>query len=121
MPIVDVSWVATALPDGVVRDLADTFGRVFQSPAGGTWVRLRLLDPAGYAENDTTAPAPVFAPVFVTVLARVTTIADPAATAHALAAATARCLGVDERHVHVIYEPPADGRVYFGGASDPRA
>lgn len=117
MPILEVTWVSPAEAPGVARRLADAAGRVFGSAPGSTWVRLHRLDPSDYAEND-AAPA---APVFVSVLARAASMPDPAAIAQALADATALCLGVDASHVHVMFEPPADGRVYFGGKADPRA
>jgi phenylpyruvate tautomerase PptA (4-oxalocrotonate tautomerase family) len=51
MPILDVELVADRVPPGIARSLADAAGAVFGSPPGRTWVRVRALAPAAYAEN----------------------------------------------------------------------
>lgn len=117
MPIVDVEIVCTpdqqaSLPDA--NALASALGKVFASAPGRTWVRLRLLDAAHYAENDAPAPSP--GPVFVTVLharppADVTLDAEAAAVTQAVAAAVGR----QPENVHVEYLPAAAGRQAFGG------
>jgi phenylpyruvate tautomerase PptA (4-oxalocrotonate tautomerase family) len=95
--------------------LANAAAEVFGSPPGRTWVRLRSLPAAAYAENGEVAP-PAELPVFVSVLqARPPTgdrlVAEVAALTSAVAAQTGR----DAAQVHVTYEPPAVGRQAFGG------
>lgn len=117
MPIVDVEIVCTddeqrALPGASA--LASALGRVFASAPAHTWVRLRVLDAANYAENDAPVPSP--GPVFVTVLhARppgdVTLDAEVIAVTQAVAAAVGRAPEL----VHVEYAPAAAGRQAFGG------
>lgn len=118
MPIVDVEWVsADDGPPELARAIADAAGRVFGSAPGATWVRLRPLAAGAYAENETAAAPRA---VFVRVLARRASIEDRGRCASALAAAVAACLARPVENVHVIFEPEADGRVFFGGAPDPR-
>lgn len=118
MPIVDIEWVpADDEPPELARAIADAAGRVFGSGPGATWVRLRPLAAGAYAENETAAAPRA---VFVRVLARRASIGDRSRCASALAAAVAACLACPVEHVHVIFEPAADGRVFFGGAPDPR-
>lgn len=96
---------------GLAAVLADAAGAVFPSPPGGTWVRLRWLDPADYAENG-GGPPPGVRPVFVSAIeAHPPEGVDRARHAAALAAAIDR----PADHVHVIFEPPGAGRVAFGG------
>ena len=62
MPIIDIERVlpdgADAAPRGLAQALADAAGHVFASAPGCTWVRLRALPAAAYAENDVQmAPA----------------------------------------------------------------
>lgn len=118
MPIVDVEMVGThdRLPGGVpAASLASALGLLFGTPPGRTWVRLRLLPPDCYAEND--APLqPGSEPVFVTVLhARPPEGEARAAEARAITASVAACLGRDAGRVHVQYAPAAAGRQAFGG------
>jgi len=116
MPIVDVEIVGgnDHAEAGLARTLAVALGDVFASPPGSTWVRLRSLPQACYAENggaDAGAP-----PVFVTVLQ-----AQPA-TGGALrdevlrvTAAVAIAVGRPADRVHVQYAPAGAGRQAFGG------
>lgn len=112
MPILDVDIVGAADLD-LAQRIADAAGRVFQTPPGETWVRLR--SPAAYAESGGTLPEGV-RPVFVSVLkAR-----PPAGEAlvlevAALTDAVAQACGRPPENVHVIYEPAAHGRIAFGG------
>lgn len=122
MPILDVEIVTAAesahapgLPAGLAARLADVAGVVFGTPAGRTWVRLRRLDGADYAENG-GGPEPGVLPVFVTVLQLDPPDAGDLATqVGALARAIADATDRPVEHVHVLYEPPARGRIAFGG------
>lgn len=117
MPIVDVELVGDTTPGGAggAAALADALGRVFQSPPGRTWVRLRRLDSGAYAENDVQLDAGEL-PVFVTVLqAQPPAGAALAEEVAAVTAAVAGCVGRPAERVHVRYLPPAAGRQAFGG------
>ncbi len=80
-------------------------------------MRLRPRAADAYAENDTVAAPRA---VFVRVLARPASIEDRGRYAGALGGAVAACLVRAVENVHVIFEPEADGRVFFGGAPLPR-
>ncbi|MBT5775029.1 MAG: hypothetical protein HOH95_11705 [Dehalococcoidia bacterium] len=116
MPILDIDLVGDGAPppEGLARQIADAAGNVLGSEPNGTWVRLRSLSPAEYAENgDAYAGAH---PVLVTIIkADLGTPDELAIEAAALASAIAEVTGRDVEHVHVIYEPPGRGRVAFGG------
>lgn len=117
MPLVDLEIVgdATAAPEGLAQTLADEAGRIFGAAPGTTWVRVRMLDPRGYAESG-AAVGIAERPVFVTVTKR----QPPAGAAlteeaSALTSAVARLVGWPVARVHVIYAPAAAGRIMFGG------
>lgn len=117
MPIVNIEIVADAdaAPPGLVQALADRAGRIFGSPPGTTWVRVRALPASGYAENE-AAVAANDRPVFVTVTRR--QLPAPPALAEeigALTRAVAQLVGRPAERVHVMYEPGAAGRAAFGG------
>jgi hypothetical protein len=119
MPILDMECVLPAgsavASVGTAQRLADAAGRVFGSKPGRTWVRLRTLDAAAYAENDARLDADSL-PVFVTVLhAHVPVGAALAAQVMALTQAVADALGVDAQRVHVQMAPAGAGRQAFGG------
>ena len=118
MPILDVELVVgpdETLADDLAAQLADAAGAIFASPPGNTWVRVRTLDRRSYAENGTTEPAGQRA-VFVTVLRAVPPEADVlAAEVQALTSAIARICGRPPENVHTLYDPPAAGRIAFGG------
>jgi phenylpyruvate tautomerase PptA (4-oxalocrotonate tautomerase family) len=116
MPIVDIELVAAhqvAIAPDLARRIADELGRVFRSGPGQTWVRVHELAIDRYAENDVATPPQ---PVFVTVMQA----APPAgaarvAQAEAIAVVVARTTGRPVDTVHVVFDPPAGGRIAFGG------
>lgn len=116
MPIVDVEVVegGECADARFARALADALGEAFASPPGHTWVRLRLLPQACYAENgDVASGAP---PVFVTVLqAKPATGATLRDEVLRVTAAVARAVGRPADRVHVQYAPAGAGRQAFGG------
>lgn len=119
MPILDVELVqgdgAPPLPAALSQSLADAAGRTFGSAPGRTWVRLRTLAAAQYAENEATLAAGEL-PVFVTVLHAQPPRGDAlAAEVAALTRALAACLGRAPDRVHLQYAPPGAGRLAFGG------
>jgi len=118
MPIVDVELVCESEAEfGVVSStaLANAIGEALQSPPGRTWVRLRFLARASYAENH-VAVATSELPAFVTVLhARPPVDAELASEVSALTNAVAQVVGRPVERVHVQYAPAAAGRQAFGG------
>ena len=119
MPIVDIEFVRpdtdlAKLP--AAGTLAAAIGQVFGSPPGRTWVRMRTLDAACYAENESTLPEGEL-PVFATVLhAHPPVGAALAAEVRALTGAIAACCACPSERVHVQYAPAAAGRQAFGGS-----
>jgi len=119
MPILEVEVIGGApIPERVrlAQRLADAAGAIFRSAPGATWVRVRELEPTEYAENATEPLTPGARPVFVRLLKQ--GLPDPEAMAReveALTSAVALETGRPRDQVHVIYEPPAAGRVAFGG------
>ena len=118
MPIVDIEIVARAAaadPRPAARALADALGTVFRTPPGRTWVRLRSLDAAAYAENQTTL-SDADLPVFVTVLHAHMPVREAlAAEVESVTLAVAAWAGRPVDSVHVQYAPAAAGRQAFGG------
>jgi len=118
VPIVELEFIlsdAETLAPDLPTDLAIALASVFAAPPGRVWVRVRSLPAAQYAENGATLRADEL-PVFVTVL-----LAHPpegearARQAEDLCAAVARVARRARDRVHLVYEPPAAGRVAFGG------
>ena len=85
------------------------------APPGSTWVRLRRLERACYAENGGPLDDEI-RPVFVRILAaRNIDRAALGDEAKRIVSAVASVTGHHRSNVHVIYEPDARGRVAFGG------
>lgn len=118
MPILDVEIVMGPSESGKAgwaQQLADLAGEILESPAGHTWVRLRVLPSPLYAENH-SEPSFEARPVFVTVLkARIPPQETLQAEAHKLSEGIARAVGRPKENVHILYLPEGVGRVAFGG------
>ena len=119
MPIVDIE-VVTADTGTIGKDtlqlLADELGDLFGSASGGTWVRLRSIDPDAYAENR-AARGSQARPTFVNVLrAELPESSELRREMAAVAEIVARVLDHPRENVHVLYAPAARGRIGFGGA-----
>ena len=120
MPLVDIECVAAlaspAPAASAAERLADALGAVFGSAPGHTWVRLRRLPAADYAENHSPALADDELPVFVTVLhahlPRGELMVEQVAQ---VTRAVAEALGRPPQRVHVQYAPAGAGRQAFGG------
>jgi phenylpyruvate tautomerase PptA (4-oxalocrotonate tautomerase family) len=98
-----------------LAQLSDDLGSIFNSNAGGTWVKLEYLDRNHYAEND-AHPDTNIQPTFVEVLKRVLPEQEALASeAEQIAAKVAHILSRPLENVHIIYLPPGEGRVAFGG------
>lgn len=115
MPILDVEIVGGTEGDATASAIAEAAAKALGTPPGQLWVRLRRLPAYDYAEN---GPPPE--PVFVRVLARIDDPAALAAGAARVAQAVATSVDRPREVVHVIYEPDACGRVFFGGGPDAR-
>ena len=110
MPILDVEIVEAPPVDA--QALADALGRTFGAAPGKVWVRIRNLPANHYAENDAQAPRPVFVTV--------TASAPPEGPAmreriEGIVDAVATATGRPRENVHVEFQPPAKGRIAFGG------
>lgn len=100
---------------GLAAELADRSGRVFGSPPGSTWVKLRAIPYDHYAENG-GGPSDGVCPVFVSVLKARLPAPDVLRVEVArLGAAIAEATGRPVENVHIAYLPAGAGRVAFGG------
>jgi phenylpyruvate tautomerase PptA (4-oxalocrotonate tautomerase family) len=118
MMLLDVEVVGQSASDAPTEMLAErvceAVAEAFAMPAGQLFVKVRRLSAHLYAQNGSAA-APL--PVFVRVLVRTR---DPAVwpkRAETLAAAVAEATARSRGCVHVIFEPDASGRVFFGNAA----
>ena len=101
-----------------LRSLADALGELFDAPAGHVWVRIVPLDPALVAENLEGTPSDgALVRVILRALPEEAVLAERAKAITRLVAAT---LGRPEADVHVYFDPPAAGRIAFGGELVPR-
>lgn len=121
MPILDIEVVGHQSGDPPTEKLAERIasgvGTALGVPKGQLWVKVQKLSASGYAEN---GPPSQNLPVFVRVLVRTK---DPSVwpkRAEQIAGAVSTATARDRSSVHVIFEPDATGRVFFGGESDPR-
>lgn len=118
MPILDIEVVVSSeepLPGDLAEELASAAAEALKARPEGTWVKLRSLQQARYAEGDGGPPAGV-KPVFVSVLqADRRGSAELRGRAARLSAAVAQVCDRPEENVHVIFEPSAAGRIWFGG------
>ena len=115
MPILEVEIVGRPedFAEELAQRVANAAGEVFATAPGRTWIKLRFLSPACYAENH-SVNAPM--PIFVSILKfRHAEDADRAAEAMRLTAAVAQTCGRAVEHVHLVYQPEGAGRVSFGG------
>jgi phenylpyruvate tautomerase PptA (4-oxalocrotonate tautomerase family) len=118
MPILEVEIVASGetdrLPADLTQSLADVAAQIFNTPQGTTWVKVRVLPSAHYAE-DHGRPLGIH-PVFVTVLK--SHVPDNGALEREislLTSAIARVLNRSETNIHIVYQTEGAGRVAFGG------
>jgi phenylpyruvate tautomerase PptA (4-oxalocrotonate tautomerase family) len=118
MPILEVEIVINLdeeLPTGLASELAASAAKIFGSPPGQTWVKLKSLPRMHYAE-DGLDPTVDIRPVFVSVLKRLNPPAqEMVREVGALTRTIGQACGRPEQNVHILYEPPAAGRLAFGG------
>jgi len=117
MPILDVELVvdpAEALQTNLAQRIADSTAPILDVPAARVWVKLRTLARAAYAENEVEPGST--SPVFVKMLQRSPPRgAELQQEIDELTRAIAYEVGRGPDCVHLFYEPPAAGRVAFGG------
>jgi phenylpyruvate tautomerase PptA (4-oxalocrotonate tautomerase family) len=118
MPILDVEFVGElpeSVLDGLAQRMAEAAAEVMGAKPRGLWVKLRFLDSDTYAENGADAHL-LEQPVFVSILQA--DLPPQQGLAH-LAAQIAEALsGACQRpadSIHILFEPPARGRIAFGG------
>ena len=117
MPILDVELVGPVperVRSGLTRRIADAAGKALGSRPQGTWVKLRFLPAEADSEN---AGGPEGAqPVLVSVLQAEPPRGDELSEqASRLTAAIAEACSRPHEKVHIVFEPPAAGRIAFGG------
>lgn len=116
MPIIDIEFIGqTDLSNDtqLTQKLVNALGKVFKSPTGQTWVKIRFLPDAHYAENESTAQSK---PVFVTVLMQhLPEINRRKRLAIAISEAVASVTQLPIKSVHLIFHPQGAERVAFGG------
>jgi phenylpyruvate tautomerase PptA (4-oxalocrotonate tautomerase family) len=119
MPIVAIEIVGgTDEADrGTAESLAQRLADALGAAPGAVWVKVEHVPASGYAEN---GPSPCPLPVFVRVLSRVDDETLLAQRAQRIAVAVATVVDRPPERVHVIFEPDARGRVFFGGQPDAR-
>ncbi len=114
MPILEIDVVTRDGPVSIdTGSLAHALGAALDAVPGSVWVRVRHLPAADYAENG-AQPDPL--PVFVRVVARIVDGTRLPQHARVIAAEVATALHRPRERVHVIFEPDARGRIFFGGA-----
>ena len=122
MPILSVEIIGDmpeSVRTGLAQRIADAAGRELKSRPQSTWVKLRYISAELYAENGGGPPDGHF-PVLVSLLQ-----AEPptAVSLPDLVQRLSRVIGkVCKRppeSVHILLEPPAAGRMAFGGKMDP--
>jgi len=122
MPILDVEVVlepGEALRPELAGELADRAGEVFGALPGTTWVKLRVIPAAHYAENQASRPTDVY-PVFVSVLkAKLPPIDERQVEVTRLIEAVASACRRPPENVHILYLPEGAGRMAFGGTLVP--
>ena len=118
MPVLEIELVlmdGETFPPDLAASLADELGSVFASPPGGTWVRLRFLPRTQYAENSGGPPEGVN-PAFVSVLkAGSPLLGERQVEARRIAEIIAELCSRPKENIHVLYLPPAEERIAFGG------
>lgn len=114
MPILKIRIVQTTtdLSSGLAQSIADATGAVFESKPNGTWVTIETIPASLYAENGGAAECPVFVDV---TLGQWQDTEKMKRLAQELAAVVANVVARPIENVHILFAPPAKGRIAFGG------
>jgi len=117
MPILEIEMVMpgdSRVPPELATQLAEAAGKVFNSLPGRTWIRLRTLPQAHYAENEAISSETL--PVFVSLLkSEMPPEEELREEARALARVIGQVCQRPSENVHILYQPSARGRIAFGG------
>uniref|UniRef100_UPI0040492A96 tautomerase family protein n=1 Tax=Cephaloticoccus sp. TaxID=1985742 RepID=UPI0040492A96 len=117
MPLIEIEIIGelTVPQAGLARNLADAMATVFGSDIAQTWVRLRMTPVFHYAENGTETPLGASA-IFVKVTKRhLPDLTTLGIEADRISEKVSELCHRPKELVHVIYEPPGNGRIAFGG------
>ena len=118
MPILNVEIVGEIEPElssGLASRLADSAGVALNSRPQGTWVKLHFLAADQYSENEGGAPVGAL-PVIASLILAEPPIGEALQNLiTVLTDAISNCVGRPRENVHIIVEPPAIGRIAFGG------
>ena len=118
MPILDVEVVldnSDSLRQGWAQRIADAAGDIFKPPPERTWVRLRGLPRTQNAVNGPSAKVMPL-PAFVSILkAKRSPESERRKEAARLSERVAEIVHRPLENVHVVYLPPGEGRIAFGG------
>ncbi len=116
MPILRVEIIGEvheSIRPGLAQRIADRAGACLESRPQGTWVRVTYLPVDQYAENGAVDQ---YQPVFVSLLQADVPVGDARAEQMVrLTQAIATACDRPAEHVHILIEPPAAGRIAFGG------
>ena len=115
VPVLHVEVVgdSSEYEDGLAQRIADAAGSSLDSRPGGTWVKVSFTPVSQYAENGSAEQG-------LSMLVTLTLSDVPSGQAlqdrmARLTTAIADAAGHPARNVHIIIEPPARGRIIFGG------
>jgi phenylpyruvate tautomerase PptA (4-oxalocrotonate tautomerase family) len=113
VPIIRVTVIGDhALAQNAAKRLAEGAGRILNSSPGSVWVNIEQMLDDHYAENAPEWPRPVF----LHLLLREGAPSLQPGQVEALCDLAHTIFHVAAQHIHLIVEPPAAGRVYFGGS-----
>ena len=118
MPILNVEIIGEIEPElrsDLASRLANSAGVALNSRPQGTWVKLHFLAVDQYAENEGGASNNALPVIVSLVQAEPPTGAALQSLITALTDAISDCIGRPRENVHIIVEPPAIGRIAFGG------
>mgnify|MGYP001564273925 CR=1 FL=1 len=114
MPVLEIEFVGEGEPAPSAQKLADAVGEVLNTPAGQTWVKVRVLPEAYYAENGSSSHD--LRPVFVSILLRkLPEEIERERIARSLGQAIAKVSGRASENIHILFLPEGHGRAAFGG------
>lgn len=116
MPILNIEIIREVREDikpGLTSRLAEITGEVLQSRPQGTWVKLHYLPQENYSEKGGLEAG---LPVIVSLIqANPPTGQDLEEQVSRLTESIARTVGHPPENIHILIEPPAVGRIAFGG------
>ena len=118
MPILDIEVVASEstqnLPSTFTQFVADEAAKVFGTPQGTVWVKVKIIPSEHYAEDHGTPLEgnPVFVSVLKSRIPESSTLKEEIAQ---LTQIIAKALNRSDTNIHILYQSDGAGRVSFGG------